>query len=281
MKIKLNLLTIAVAIGTGLIYLLGSVAQAHHVWLNATKYSLESPEPSAPAKTTIYFGWGDLFPVHDFIKPEQISSFALRSPQGQMQMLRPSSGGFSATPIELATPGTYLVTTELAPRISTRIVENGQPKSISIGRNEIRPGIKILESKQVRQSAKAILNVGGSKDRSATTVLGKSLELVPTIDPTQLREGDYLTLKVYINGKPLSRPYFYGAPELAATYLGFSSDGSNALTLDAEGNGTVRMRINRYGIWQVYGSFTEPAPPELAAKVDRLEYKTSLTFEIK
>lgn len=281
MNIKLNLLTIAIASGVGSIYLLGSVAQSHHVWLNATQYSIDSPKPSEKAKTTIYFGWGDFFPVHDFIKPEQIISFALQSPQGRVQMLRPSSGGFSATPIELATSGTYLVTTELAPRISTRIVENGQPKSMSIGKNEIRAGMKILESKQVRQFAKAIVNVGESKDRSATAVVGKGFELVPTIDPAQLREGDYLTLKIYLNGKPLSRPYFYGAPELAATYLGFSSDGSNALTLDAEGDGTVRMRINRYGIWQVYGSFAEPAPPELAAKVDKIEYKTALTFEVK
>lgn len=280
MKFKV-ILTLAVGTSClGSMYLFGAAAQAHHVWLNATKYSLDSPAPSTPAKTTIYFGWGDLFPVHDFINPEQISSFALRSPQGRIQMLQPGSGGFSATPIELGTPGTYIVTTELVPRISTRIVDNGQPKSMSIGKNELR-GKKILESKQVRESAKAILNVGRSKDRSATTVVGKGLELVPTIDPAQLRDGDYLTLKVYLNGKPLTRPYFYSAPELVATYLGFSSDGSNALTLDAEGDGTVRMRINRQGIWQVYGSFAEPAPPEIDEKVDKIEYKNSLTFEIK
>ncbi len=101
------------------------------------------------------------------------------------------------------------------------------------------------------------------------------------VNPSQLKEGDYLPLKVYVNGKPLSRPYFYGAPQLEATYLGFSSDGSNAATLYVEDGGVVRMRIQRYGVWQVYATFGEPAPPELATKVDKVEYRSSLTFEVK
>ena len=110
---------------------------------------------------------------------------------------------------------------------------------------------------------------------------GRGLELVPTVNPTGLKEGDYLTLKIYLNGKPLSRPYFFGSPQIEATYLGFSTDGSNAATLEAYDDGLVKMRIQRYGVWQVYATFTEPAPADLEAKVDKIEYRSSLTFEIK
>jgi uncharacterized GH25 family protein len=278
MKLKSNLFALAFI---GISSLSGSGAYAHHVWLNATQYSLESPKPAEKAKTTLTFGWGDLFPLHDFLKPEQIQRFSLRSPQGQEQILQPGVGGFQATAIELDSNGTYIATTELTPRISTSIIENGKPKSIPVGRNEIPSGTKIIDSKQVLQFAKAILNVGIFNNQSVSVAIGRGLELVPMVNPVQLKEGDYLTLKVYINGKPLSRPYFYGSPQLEATYLGFSGNGSNALTLEVEGDGMVKMRIQRYGIWQVYATFTEPAPPELAAKVDKVEYRSSLTFEIK
>lgn len=282
MKLNSPLITLAVTSSlAGLAYLLSPVAQAHHVWLNATQYSLESPKPPEKAKTTLTFGWGDIFPLDDFLKAGQIQRFSLRSPQGQEQLLKAGSGGFQATEIELATPGTYIATTELTPRISTSIIENGKPKSIAFGRDKVPNGTKILDSKQIQYSAKAILNVGSGNNQSASAIIGRGLELVPMLNPAQLKAGDYLPLKVYLNGKPLSRPYFYGSPQLEATYLGFASDGNNALTLGVSADGIARMRIQRHGIWQVYINFVEPANSALAMKVDKIDYKASLTFEVK
>lgn len=259
---------------------LSGAASAHHVWLNATRYSLDKASPNAPAKTTITFGWGDFFPLHDFLKPEQIKQFFLRNPAGAVQAIQLSPEGFHATAIELPSPGTYIIATELTPRTVTRVMDNGVPKSINSAKDAVSPNVKVLESKQTLQFAKAIINVSPiSPLSSVTKPLGKGLELVPLANPVQLKEGDYLPIQVYLNGKLLRPPV--ARPTLEATYLGFSADGNNAWTGDLDGDGTARLKLQRYGIWQVSAFYAEAAPPEWVNKVDKLEYKASLTFEIR
>ena len=42
----------------------------HYLWLNATRYNVEELSGSSSGgKTTVYIGWGDFYPVHDFLKP--------------------------------------------------------------------------------------------------------------------------------------------------------------------------------------------------------------------
>jgi len=258
-------------------------ASAHHMWLNATRYTLEEAgQGSFGGKTIIYFGWGDFYPLHDFIDASTLRSFYLVDPKGQRKELTPGEAGFIATKVELPQKGTYLVAAERKPSFVADILEDGKLKGLRKPKDELPKGVQLLESKYSVQSAKALINVGEIDlgDNRASTPIGQDLEIVPLKNPYHLKEGDHLPFKVLFKGSPLRRPL--ADPTIKATYVGFSTEKDVfAYTTELDTQGIARIKIVRYGIWQIFVVHPTEPPGELAGKVDKIEYKTSLTFEVR
>ncbi|HEY2253829.1 MAG TPA: DUF4198 domain-containing protein, partial [Planctomycetaceae bacterium] len=195
--------------------------------------------------------------------------------------LKASEGGFQATPVELPAKGTYRVAAELNPRYVSEIVEEGKFRIEPKPKDELPKNVKLIESRLGLQFAKAIINLGETEatDDAVATPVSHDLEIVPLKNPIHLREGDYLSFKILFKGAPLKSPL--AAPEIKATYLGFST-GKDVFAWSGELNreGLVKMKLIRSGVWQIAVVHSHPPSPEQAGKADKVEYKASLTFEL-
>ena len=92
---------------------------------------------------------------------------------------------------------------------------------------------------------KAFARVGGTAaDPSCLAPVGLAIEFVPAVDPTALRAGDTLEVKVLKNGKPF--------PGFA---VGAVCGADGAATMQhADANGVVTFPIHRAGPWLVRGT---------------------------
>lgn len=263
----------------GLVAFLWSVpsAGAHHVWLNATRYTIEALQKDAKAKTILYFGWGDFYPVHDFLREGQVERVVLKAPSGEREIQVPNSG-FNEQAIELSENGTYVVAASLKPSFVTDVMEDGKMRVLLKPTDEVPKGAEVLESKYGSQFAKMLVTVG-EPAASLPGPVGHALEIMLLVNPATLREGDYLSFRILFQGEPLRAPY--ADPKIYATYLGFSTGkGVFASTAEATKDGVVRLKLLRSGVWQIYVEHVLPPTPELAGKAGKIEYKASLTFEV-
>jgi hypothetical protein len=281
MRTSHGLVTIALLCLT--LALAPEIALGHHVWLNATRYTVEEVgQGSFSGKTLIYFGWGDFYPLHDFLRDGQLQRLWVRGPGGATRDLEPGTSGFRATPVEVPTQGSYIVAAALTPAFVADILEDGKVKVLRKPKDELPKGSRILESKFSLQFAKAIINVGevDASDQGASTPIGHELEIVPLKNPIHLREGDYLPFRILFKGSPLRRPI--ADPEIKATYLGFST-GKDVFAWTGEVNaqGIAQVKLTRYGVWQIFVVHSHEPPPEMTGKADKVGYKASLTFEVK
>lgn len=104
--------------------------------------------------------------------------------------------------------------------------------------------------------AKAFVRVGDADaDPSCLAPVGLAIEFVPVVDPTALRAGDTLEIKVLKNGKPFPG-FAVGAvcgADGAATMQRTSADGVVSFPIHQEGPWLVRgteLRRNDDGTWE-------------------------------
>ncbi|MCD6165902.1 DUF4198 domain-containing protein [bacterium] len=248
-----------------------TVVSSHTLWLNATDYYPEIYSPKYGAKTIIYFGWGHGYPVADFLSADKLSEFKLITPKGENKPLQPGQGGFLATRLNLFEKGTYIVAASLKPGFYTMYAEKGQihhkgaPKTGLSG---------VIVSLHFEQYAKALINVAGS-DSSFRKPVGHTLEIIPLVNPAELKVGDYLPVQVLFKGRPARFCPVYG------TYAGFSTGDDFAFAATTDGRGKAKIRILHHGPWLIKTKVKLPAPDELKDKCDELSYTATLTFEIK
>lgn len=92
-------------------------------------------------------------------------------------------------------------------------------------------------------------------------------------DPSLLKTGDVLPVKVMLEGKP-ARTYVYG------TYASFSEmKDTFAYTARTDKNGVAKIKMIHDGVWLLIAR-QEQAYPD-AAECDKQRWAASLTFEIK
>ena len=262
----LRLLSLTLLLVTGIF---GAKALAHTMWLNLSDYS-----PSVRNNTIVYFGWGHRYPVHDFLDQERfLKNFYLIHPTGKIEPLTPNPGGLLATRINFEKEGTYVLAAEVEPGFYTMWFEGGRMN------HKIGPktGLSnVVVSTYYEQFAKAIINVEAG-DSNFTIPLGQKIEIVPLKNPVDLREGDYLPVRVLYEGKPLG-----SYPSVFATYLGFSTeDETYAYTTAANEEGVALIRILKAGIWMIKVNYKAHPTQEMEDKCNKLSYTATLSFEVK
>lgn len=97
----------------------------------------------------------------------------------------------------------------------------------------------------VRQM-KTFVRVGepAAEERAWAEPLGLALEIVPERDPTTLKEGDALPVRVWRNGKPLAG--------FALAYISAGETREHVAVTDAEGRATATLDAR--GAWLVHGT---------------------------
>ena len=119
------------------------------------------------------------------------------------------------------------------------------------------PGIATCRAALDATYAKAVVRVGDADDRSWSEPVGLGLEIVPLGDPTRLRAGDTLAVRVLAHGRPLA------ALPLRAVTRGAAP---SSVTTDAHGEATVALAVG--GPWLIAGS-TDEARTTLTLDVAR------------
>ena len=124
---------------------------------------------------------------------------------------------------------------------------------------------------KIEKFAKALVNVTPA-DNGFSTVIGDMLEIVPLTNPTTVRPGDELTVRVLFKGQPLTTNVY-------ATYDGFSKE-ENTYAYYTEGHkdGTAKVKITHPGLWIVRVQHTAPEQTE---DYDRYVARAVLLFEVK
>jgi len=135
-----------------------------------------------------------------------------------------------------------------------------------------KTGLKnVIRCSYSHMCMKAIANVG--KEGRADIVVGHPIEIIAMENPAKLRAGDYLPIKILVNGKPYSGNVF-------ATYTGFSTEPNTfAYATSTDKKGHARIRILQPGIWLI--KVTHEVPYSDTAQCDVESYVATLTFAVE
>ena len=238
-------------------------AQAHYMWLNVNDYT---PVENRTAYFSI--GWGHAFynPVMDVLSDgENLGQIYLIGPDGKEIKVNPLNK-FQYESADKLSQGTYIAMVHRKEGFSTKTTQGYVHKP--------RKGIKnVIYSRYLGMYGKAIINVGAPAENNAfMKPVGIPLEIVPLVNPSLLKEGDYFTFKLLYQGKPLTE-------SVNASYAGFSYDNAWAYTTRTKKGGIGEIKILNSGIWVIKANHKAPYPePD---KADEYSYTTSLTFEVR
>ena len=253
-----------IVVGTlGCIFLFAAQASAHFMWLNVHDYT---PRENRSVKFTV--GWGHSFfnPVGDILSGQDtLDGFYLTDPNGKTIDAKPLND-FQYESSSSLSSGTYLAVVKRKEGFSTKTAEGYKQQS--------KKGLKnIISSRYLGMYGKAVINVGEPADaQSALKPMGIPFEIIPLVDPSALKAGDYFRFKLLYQGKPV-------AVDIKATYAGFSYNGAWAYSTRTDKEGIGEVKILESGIWVLYANHKMPYPDPKEA--DEYSYTTSLTFEVR
>jgi uncharacterized GH25 family protein len=216
-----------------------NLAVAHDLWLNVDNHY---PEPGG--KTTVKVVFGHNFPYYDIlISRNSLAGFSYLCPDGQIREVEKTwedkkgeRAGALAGDITFDQKGTYVVT-------AYRKVKGDREHVTS------------------EKYGKSIIIADKGND-IISRPFGHRIEIIPLKNPSEIKPGDSIPVKVLFEGKPLST-YVY------ATYAGhYSEDEPFPFFTKSNEAGVAYVKISQPGIWMIVSNH-------------KVDFSASLTFEIK
>lgn len=234
---------------------IGTSAQAHMFWLNASKYA-----PEASETIWIELGFGHKYPRDEMMKEGRVDRVYALDPKGQelpVEQIFPSFYRFTPE-----TKGAYQIIALLNPGFVSKTADGHK-----LGNKKDFPDAPYCFA--FRMSAKTLITVGGKKmDVSERTQ--NPLEILALTSPTDLQVGDTLPLKVMFQGKPLA-----GA-SLTGVYEGFTDEKHHwAQEAETNADGLGQIKLTSKGPWLFTTTHKVSYPDK--AECDDYSYRASLT----
>lgn len=208
--------------------------------------------------------WGHQFPIDSFLREDAVEGLRIIEPDGKDLKIAFSSEVELNSEESLTETGTYIVAAQRKAGFYTKTTHGGK----AAPKKDLEGAIRCSYS---QMCMKAIVNVGPAG--TADTVVGQPIEIIPLKNPGTLKVGDYLPIRVVVDGKPFSG-------EVLATYAGFSMDKNTfayATTTDKAGN--ARIRMLHAGSWIIKVVHEVPYPDETMCDVQAMI--GTLTFGIE
>lgn len=233
-------------------------AHAHFPWVNLTDYT---PDKGAGLSLTI--GWGHHYPLGGFLKESALEDISLIGPGKTTPKIIYSSEVELHSERGLSQEGTYIVAAQRKAGFYTKTAQGGKHRS--------KKGLdNVIRCSYSHMCMKAVANVG--KGTQVDTVVGHPIEIIPLKNPVDLKAGDYLCIRVLLDGKP-----YLG--EVFATYMGFSTDKNTfAYATTTDKKGLARIRILEQGIWMIKVAHEVPFPDPQECDVH--SYIGTLTLKV-
>lgn len=227
-------------------------AAAHEFWVTPSEWVLQPG-----ARATIRANVGDQFPgANSFTTPDRIEAVRLIGPVTDMVIPPPyrrEKDSLAADTQLPTTPGTYIGVVVVKPRVGEKSGPVFQQHIAHQGLDDVGAERARLgeTGKAVRERysryGKTLIRVGGSGgSRRVTTPLGLKIELVPLVDPTVLRPGSTLRLRLLLEGQPAVNAL------VGAIYASAQAKPEGwPLTARTDRNGEVEFTLTNAGPWLV------------------------------
>jgi uncharacterized GH25 family protein len=256
------------------VFLLTLSVLAHDMWLIPDQFILREGRAISVRVAT-----GDLFPASDSaVAPERVVSFKLVSASGEANASPVRTNEkFLIADVAPDQPGNYLVALALKPRFIKLAAKDFREYLEHEGLTQIittrrRQGRSESEAREFyTKFAKALLQVGGRNDNTYARVVGHRIEIVPQVNPYELKVGDTLPVNVLFEGKPLADV------QVGAGYDRFGKQGFS-FTTRTDNNGLAKIPLANAGRWFVHVLHMQPAADPKEAEWE--SFWATLTFEI-
>jgi uncharacterized GH25 family protein len=237
---------------------------AHDLWITMDSYRIDQ---NKTAEGTVFNSHHFPAPASEVMPPERMDRCLFVSPDGKKTTAVNSGKGIYRSNTPLKKTGTYVA---VALPLNTFYTKTPDGYQRGKSRKDVKNPITCSYSQKF---AKAVFSVGKSGGDAYAKTLGHAMEIIPLKDPSSLKTGDVLPVKVLLEGKPF-RTFVYG------TYPGFSENRDTfAYTTRANKEGIAEIKIIHDGDWVLIVKAEENYPD--AAKCDKQRWAASLTFEIE
>lgn len=117
-----------------------------------------------------------------------------------------------------------------------------------------------------RSSAATVVQLGNGGPRAFSKTAGYPLEFVPLNDPTALRVGDTLHVRILGNGKPAANTGIDAVPAADTTQA--ASGEHQMISLTADASGVVHLPLTKAGPWMLRSAFVSPRSGGAANEFD-------------
>jgi uncharacterized GH25 family protein len=239
-------------------------AYAHDGWVLMKDYVVK---PSTQATMNPVSSHVFVVPGKDFMTHDKVASATFVGPDGAEIESTPVETDAYLSSSALKTKGSYLAVVKQQGGFYSKTPDGGVTKN-----KKEAPGA--VECRFSEKHSKAIFTVGGSGGNSYAKELGLPMEIIPLQDPTTVKVGGGLEVKVIFDGKPAPYTVVFG------TYAGFSDiPGTFAYTTSTNKDGIATIKLIKSGTWLLLAkreqSYKDPSV------CDKQAYAGSLTFRSK
>ena len=264
--------TLLVLLAFFIIILSTSTISAHDFWLVPQLFRINPGD-----SVTISANTGMDFPNSlSAVTPDRVNQFILvgKSIKKNITDLK-VQGNSLVTECTFKESGTYVVGVDLKPKeikltaeeFNEYLLHDGLPNIYELRKKE-----GILDKDAVEHYSKypkAIIQVGKKLDEVPIKPLGFPIEIVPKVNPYELKIGDDLEVTALFQGKPLS------GTEIAWSYPGKGEEFAGSKKTDKNGKAVIPLdKVGPYVIRLTHMEWVKKPTHEWES------YWTSLTFEV-
>ena len=250
---------------------LTGVATAHDSWIQPDSYQTSQ---GARLPVTFFVGHsGEEHSARLLPRPAWLQSMHVHGPQGSSSLI--NSQRFTRAGVSLRTTGTYLLALETnnfentaePAKFAEYLQEEGLAAAQAAWARTPVIGRNVRET--YRRHAKAVVQVGtgaGALSGPATRRLGQRLEIVPTVNPLSLREGEALGGTIWYQNRLL--------PGALVTLGSLDRPKDPLLKVRSDSTGKYNFRMPGSGRWMLNVVWSVPGK-------QRSDFETSfssLTF---
>lgn len=207
---------------------------------------------------------------------DKLERYAFVDPQGKTTPIKPNDGGFLAAALETNAVGSYQVVASYKPHFFSVWEEDGKTRYESVPMTGLD---NVRSSNYYEMYAKALLQVDAGDPKGFTEPVGDNLEMVPLVNPTSMHaEGMSpnagIPVRVLFRGEPAAEV------SVAATYMGFSTDGDYVHNLKTDEAGTVIVDITKPGVWMIHAFHATSLRESFSGQAQEAHHNATLTFEV-
>ena len=250
-----------------------SAAAAHDFWLIPDFFGF-------PAGSAVHVNArsGTRFPAGTAMQPARVAEARIIGGSSDLKITEMAVEGTSLRlHYKPSAPGQYLVTAILTPPARTNRVppaglirflraEGGAAEAARLERDEaFMARDTVLYAS--RSSAATVLQLGNGGPRAFSRTAGYPLEFVPLSDPTMLRVGDTLRVRVLGNGKAAPNIGIDAVPAADTTAQSEGGE-SQVVTLTADAGGVVHLPLTKAGPWMIRSAYVSARPGGAANEFD-------------